>query len=260
MPFEERGEGAIERLAVDVRHHPVPRRFGEIAHLVQHVAEELEDPRVRRLGDEGTLQAVARLPETTGRHLGFGSLQRPHEGSVHVRARGAGLELRCAGVTHGWGSSMSDVRLRPTSDPVSADVALGVGININAFDAKALIRWMQDVLGFDLVALYEDLDDGHVRASRLELGNHAVHVSQRGPASTAPRNGVGIGVVAASDAAVDALYARAKAAGAEIVSERERAMTGSYRFSVRDTEGDVWGVGTTWHDKPESLALPERVI
>ena len=135
-----------------------------------------------------------------------------------------------------------------------------VAININARDAKALIQWMQDVLGFELVALYEDLDDGHVRASRLELGDHAIHVSQRGPADSAPRHGVGIGVVADDEADVDARYGRAVAAGAEIVTEREHAFTGSYRFSVRDPEGDVWGVGTTWHDKPESLALPERVL
>ena len=115
-------------------------------------------------------------------------------------------------------------------------------------------------LGFDLVALYLDLDDGHVRASRLELGAHAVHVSQRRPSDTGPRHGVGIGVVAEDEAAVDSLYERALAAGAEITLEPEHAITGSYRFGVRDPEGDVWHVSTTWHDKPESLQLPERVI
>jgi uncharacterized glyoxalase superfamily protein PhnB len=142
---------------------------------------------------------------------------------------------------------------------VSATVAVGVAISLNARDAKALIRWMQDVLGFDLVALYLDLEDGHVRASRLELGNHAVHVSQRGNSDHAPRN-VGMGVIAADEAAVDALYERAVAACAEVVAEREHAVIGSYRFSVRDPEGEVWGVSTTWHDKPQSLGLPERVI
>jgi uncharacterized glyoxalase superfamily protein PhnB len=149
---------------------------------------------------------------------------------------------------------------RVTTDPVPPSIAVGVAININARDAKALIRWMREVLGFRLVALYEDLEDGHVRASRLELGNHAVHVSQRGPSETGPRNGVGIGVIAADEAAVDALYARATSAGAEVVSEREHAATGSYRFVVRDPEGEKWGVSTTWHDKAASLNLPERVI
>jgi uncharacterized glyoxalase superfamily protein PhnB len=154
---------------------------------------------------------------------------------------------------------VTEPSLGPTTDPVPASIAVGVSISLNAHDPKALIRWMQDVLGFDLVALYEDLDDGHVRASRLELGNHAVHVSQRAPSDPGRRN-VGMGVVAADEAAVDALYARALAAGAEIVGEREHAFTGSYRFSVRDPEGEVWGVSTTWHDKPPSLELPERVI
>jgi uncharacterized glyoxalase superfamily protein PhnB len=154
---------------------------------------------------------------------------------------------------------MNDRRLAPTSDPVAASTAVGVAISLNARDAEALIRWMQDVLGFDLVALYQDLQDGHVRASRLELGNHAVHVSQRGSPDPAPRN-VGLGVIAMDEQAVDALYERAVSAGAEIVREREHSDIGSYRFSVRDPEGEVWGISTTWHDKPQSLHLRERVI
>lgn len=157
------------------------------------------------------------------------------------------------------GGVMSGLGLSRTSDPVSPSVATGVAISVGASDAKALIQWMQEVLGFTLVALYEDLEDGHVRASRLEIGNHAVHVSQRVPSEIASRN-VGLGVIAADRSAVDALYARALSAGAIVVTEPGRAMTGSYRFSLRDPEGDVWGVSTTWHDKPESLDLPERVI
>ena len=155
---------------------------------------------------------------------------------------------------------MDQVESEPTQNPVPPSVAVGVAININARDAPALIRWMQDVLGFNLVALYRDLDDGHVRASRLELGNHAVHVSQRDPSETSPRYGVGVGVIVADETGVEALYARAVAVGAEVVTVPEHAFTGSYRFSVRDPEGDVWGVSTTWHDKPASLNLPERVI
>jgi uncharacterized glyoxalase superfamily protein PhnB len=154
---------------------------------------------------------------------------------------------------------MTDRVLSTTPDPVPASIAVGVAVSLNARDAKALIHWMQEVLGFNLVALYEDLDDGHVRASRLELGNHAVHVSQRGPSDPAPRN-VGMGVVASDESAIDLLYERATRAGAEIVREREHADTGSYRFSVRDPDGDVWGVSTTWHDKPQSLSLPQRII
>jgi uncharacterized glyoxalase superfamily protein PhnB len=122
---------------------------------------------------------------------------------------------------------MTDRALSPTPDPVPASVAVGVAVSLNARDAKALLRWMQDVLGFNLVALYEDLADRHVRASRLELGNHAVHVSQRGLADPAPRN-VGMGVIASDEAAVDLLYERATRAGAEIVREREHADIGSY--------------------------------
>src|SRR5690349_8535572 len=135
---------------------------------------------------------------TSGRGSGLRILIAGSTTSTTSRARAADDAGRIATVT--------EPSLGPTTDPVPASIAVGVSISLNAHDPKALIRWMQDVLGFDLVALYEDLDDGHVRASRLELGNHAVHVSQRAPSDPGRRN-VGMGVVAADEAAVDALYA-----------------------------------------------------
>jgi len=43
---------------------------------------------------------------------------------------------------------------------------------------------------------------------------------------------------------VDAHYARAKAAGAEIVMELEDTDYGSRGYSVRDLEGHLWSFGT----------------
>ena len=57
---------------------------------------------------------------------------------------------------------MDQVESEPTQNPVPPSVAVGVAININARDAPALIRWMQDVLGFNLVARCRSA----VRASR----------------------------------------------------------------------------------------------
>jgi len=49
----------------------------------------------------------------------------------------------------------------------------------------------------------------------------------------------------------DAIYARAKAAGAEILFEIEDKPYGGRGFSCRDLEGRMWNVGTydPWHEK-----------
>jgi uncharacterized glyoxalase superfamily protein PhnB len=50
--------------------------------------------------------------------------------------------------------------------------------------------------------------------------------------------------VAVYVADVDAHYARAKAAGAQIVRELEDTPYGSREYSVRDLEGFLWSFGT----------------
>jgi uncharacterized glyoxalase superfamily protein PhnB len=54
----------------------------------------------------------------------------------------------------------------------------------------------------------------------------------------------GIYIALDSDGAVDAGYARAKAAGADVIRELEDTAYGSHEFSVRDPEGHIWSFGT----------------
>lgn len=54
----------------------------------------------------------------------------------------------------------------------------------------------------------------------------------------------------------DAHYARAKAAGADVLGEPHGAMDGRQRgYSARDLEGNLWSIGTS---KPEVEAGPRR--
>jgi uncharacterized glyoxalase superfamily protein PhnB len=62
----------------------------------------------------------------------------------------------------------------------------------------------------------------------------------------------GIYIALGSDAAIDAAYARAKAASAEIVRELTDTDYGSHEFGVRDPEGHIWSFGTY---RPQAAAL-----
>lgn len=116
-------------------------------------------------------------------------------------------------------------------------------------DGHAGVRWLVDVLGFEIASLYED-PSGAVAFAELVWRTGIVFVSQRsreepwstvGPASIA---------LAAEDAAtVDRHYDRAVAAGAEIVRPLHDAVTpafpgGSHQFDVRDPGGNFWTIGT----------------
>src|SRR5204862_7272648 len=71
----------------------------------------------------------------------------------------------------------------------------------------------------------------------------ALESAKHGPGTQHPLDAAKQGVyVYVED--VDAHYARAKAAGAEIVMELEDTDYGSRGYSVRDLEGHLWSFGT----------------
>jgi uncharacterized glyoxalase superfamily protein PhnB len=117
-------------------------------------------------------------------------------------------------------------------------------------DAHQGIRWLVDVLGFSIATLYET-PNGDVAFAELVWRTGLVFVSGR-PPSTNPWSNVGPASIAlaAEDAqAVDHLYQRAVALGAEIVRPVHDARTpafpdGSHQFDVRDPGGNLWTVGT----------------
>lgn len=109
-------------------------------------------------------------------------------------------------------------------------------------DARAAIAFLCEAFGFEEHASYED-DDGVVMHAELKRGESYIMLGQtreenreRVPA------GPSTVYVVAED--VDALHARAAAAGAEIVEGLTERDYGSREFSARDPAGNVWSFGT----------------
>jgi len=108
-------------------------------------------------------------------------------------------------------------------------------------DAKAAHQWLQDAFGFEPVALYED-DHGGVAHAEMRWGSDLIMFGTAREDHYGER--VGQGWVYATCEDPDALYACAKAAGAEVTMELTDQYYGSRDFAVRDLEGNQWNFGT----------------
>jgi uncharacterized glyoxalase superfamily protein PhnB len=117
-------------------------------------------------------------------------------------------------------------------------------------DAPAAIEWLCRVFGFEKHLVVSDKDGGITHAE-LSFGNGMIMLGSvkdsafdklmqqpdaiGGAETQTP-------YVIVKDA--DALYARAKASGAEIVLEIKDEDYGGRGFSCRDLEGRLWNFGT----------------
>jgi uncharacterized glyoxalase superfamily protein PhnB len=116
-------------------------------------------------------------------------------------------------------------------------------------DAKAAIAWLKSALGLEESVAYS-ADDGSISHAELGLDGNLVMLGNvktdgfgRSPLDLGGVTGT-IYVALDSPADVDAVYTRAKSAGAEIIREPTDTDYGSHEFSVRDLEGHVWSFGT----------------
>ena len=116
-------------------------------------------------------------------------------------------------------------------------------------DAKAAIAWLKAALSFEEHVAYAN-DDGSIAHAELGLNGNLIMLgtAKADPYGKSPRDlgGTTGSVYIALDAPadIDALFARAKRAGAEIVSEIHDTDYGSHDFAVRDPEGHIWSFGT----------------
>jgi uncharacterized glyoxalase superfamily protein PhnB len=99
-------------------------------------------------------------------------------------------------------------------------------------------------------------DDGGIAHSELRLGDAVVIVfSDRDGYERAPRNGAtagfGVYLTLVSEADVDAVHARALAAGATSIWAPEATEWGNYRCRVLDPEGFEWSFGTHRPGEPQ---------
>jgi uncharacterized glyoxalase superfamily protein PhnB len=130
-------------------------------------------------------------------------------------------------------------------------------------DAPAMIAWLGDAFGFVERVVYPG-PDGTVAHAELALGSAMIMLGSVrddafgamvgapvGPGSDNPMGKGRAIYIAIEDA--DAGFARAKAAGADILMGLTDTDYGSRDFICRDPEGYVWCFGTYWpkvHEPP----------
>ncbi len=117
-------------------------------------------------------------------------------------------------------------------------------------DAHAAIAWLQRAFAAETHVVYDDSEGGVAHAELIVAGNmimlgntrddgYPVRSPQQVHAVTA-----GIYVVLPDAAAVDALHARAAAAGANITKPPYDTDYGSHDFGALDLDGHPWTFGT----------------
>ncbi len=105
-------------------------------------------------------------------------------------------------------------------------------------DAPAAIEWLCAAFGLEKNAVYPN-PDGTIAHAQLTFGNGMIMLgSVAGSGGADPQN---IYLVV-NDA--DAVFEKAKAAGAVIVQDIQNPEYGGRGFSCRDPEGHVWSFGT----------------
>jgi uncharacterized glyoxalase superfamily protein PhnB len=110
---------------------------------------------------------------------------------------------------------------------------------LRARDARALIKFLVDAFGFEETVVYGDGDSVHHAQLDWPEGGGIMLGSAR---PDHPQVGAGSAYVVT--ASPDALYQRAKSAGAEIVMELTDTDYGSRDFAASDPEGNRWSFGT----------------
>ncbi len=124
-------------------------------------------------------------------------------------------------------------------------------------DAERMIAFLADAFGFTVHAKYMT-PDGKVGHAELALGSSMlmcgdVKEDAFGAMVGAPDAGGGKAMyLAVPDA--DAAFARATAAGAEILQGLTERDYGSREFVCRDPEDNVWSLGTYWPKAHEPAA------
>jgi uncharacterized glyoxalase superfamily protein PhnB len=116
---------------------------------------------------------------------------------------------------------------------------------LRARDARALIRFLVDAFGFEETVVYGDGDRvGHAElAWPLGGGIMLGSVPDAAADDSWPLPPGSFGAYVVTDAP-DALFARAVAAGAKVLTGLHDTDYGSRDFAVRDPEGNRWSFGT----------------
>lgn len=116
-------------------------------------------------------------------------------------------------------------------------------------DALRAVSWLQEAFGFEPHLVVEG-EGERIEHAQLTCGSGMIMLGSGGETeydelvTSAPEGGratIGLYVIVAD---VDGHAARARAAGAEIVSEPEDQDYGGRLYTCRDLEGNVWSFGS----------------
>lgn len=113
--------------------------------------------------------------------------------------------------------------------------------SLRARDAKALIRFLVDVVGFSEAVVYDESDVVHHAQLNWPLGGGVMLGSDR-PGARATKPGEFTAYVVTDRP--DELFAQVKAGGAEITDQLHDTDYGSRDFAIKDPEGNRWSFGT----------------
>lgn len=116
---------------------------------------------------------------------------------------------------------------------------------LRARDARGLIRFLVEAFGFEETVVYGNDDRvDHAQLSWPEGGGIMLGSEREGATEAGLPTRAGTFGAYVVTARPDALYERAKAAGAEIIGEPRDTDYGSRDFAARDPEGNRWSFGT----------------
>jgi uncharacterized glyoxalase superfamily protein PhnB len=114
---------------------------------------------------------------------------------------------------------------------------------LRASDARGLIRFLVEALGFEEVVAYADGDTVHHAELAWPEGGGVMLGSVK-PGDEHCVTGPGYFSAYVVTAGPDALHARAVAHGAKVTDEPHDTDYGSRDFAIEDPEGNRWSFGT----------------
>ena len=111
-------------------------------------------------------------------------------------------------------------------------------------EGRAAIDRMVAARGFEVGTIVDGEGDRDVAHAELTLGSGVIMLGSESSSADKWGSHAGQGWVYVAVDDPDALYERAKAAGAEVVKEPTDTDYGSRDFAIRDPESNLWNFGT----------------
>ncbi|MEL6259163.1 MAG: VOC family protein [Pseudomonadota bacterium] len=108
-------------------------------------------------------------------------------------------------------------------------------------DARSAMAFLEAAFGFETLAAY-DGEDGKIMHGEMKRGDACLMLGTRATDAPSPPAPAPLGVYLAVDD-VDALFARAIAAGAQEIWAPHDTEFGTRRARVKDPEGFEWSLG-----------------